>query len=534
MAPSVQAPRAPEEQDGTWQDAKEIWKYTTPRKNRMAALRKAYPWLFTKPKPKKEKVSEDEKTVQPRDPNATNIILVVVDTERADYTNPFGAKHQTTPFMAQMAREGIAFTKAFSPAPWTVPAMFSMMTGVYPKEHGIVRGVRHNEGLEAKGQQVLPKSAVTLAERLKDMGYSTFGVNTNYHLIPQFGFNQGFDHFLGNDFAFLPFPNLALNSLLPMIRKASKYFLWIHYLDPHYPYIPRSPWFGEYNTSPFTSYNDVAQSIVLKFYRDRTGIAKSDPVAKQDIISLHRLVKQTARSTMLIRAALTYYIKPKTDDAFARFLKAIYLSEIRNTDKAIKDALSTLEVDDNSIVIITSDHGEELFDHGQFGHRTSAIYQELLHVPLVIRLPNRKYAGRVVNTPVTTIDIVPTLLELLGQPVPEEFSGISLIPLIKGKKVPPRPLYAEVDDPTGETRVLFEYPWKLIYRHNGNISELYNLASDPGEKTDLANTETSRTEAMRERLVEWVDKTKLRWDVTMAPPLSQAELRKLSLMGYVQ
>ncbi len=473
--------------------------------------------------------------VQPRkdrEPGAIDVVLVVIDTARADFTNPYGEKHPTTPFLSELARQGVTFTNMFSVAPWTVPAMYSMITGLYPSEHGIVRGIPGRGNLEGGGQQVLPNEAFTLAERLGAAGYTTFGVCTNYHLRPKFGFAQGFDYFVGRNFSSLPFPNLAVSSLAGLIRSEPKYFLWLHYLDPHYEYRLHAPWFGRWNDSKFSSYSEIAAELVFKYYREYKGLSPEAPVAATDIEFVTHVIDQLSNRYTALFAGLSHYIKPSPNDNFARFMRAAYKSELRKTDEALRQAFTTLRIDDNTLVVITSDHGEEIFEHGKFGHRTGALYQELLQVPLIILLPGRESSGTVIDTPVSTVDILPTILSLLGQSVPEDIPGKSLLPLIEGEEFLPRPLYAEFENP--DARAMLEYPWKYIRNYPDKWEKLYNLSLDPRETNNLCPHEKPRCDNMRRRLGDWSKSIKPRWSARMTTDLSPEEIQQLRQMGYLQ
>ncbi|MCP4606686.1 MAG: sulfatase-like hydrolase/transferase [Proteobacteria bacterium] len=469
-----------------------------------------------------------------REPGSINVVLVIVDTERADYLTPYGTILQTTPFLNEMAAQGITFSKMFSTSSWTTPAMFSIMTGLYPKEHGITSGtlIGQGNGRKVRGQEVLPSDAVTLAEMLKIHGYSTFGINTNHHMSPKYGNAQGFDRYAGENFSFLPYPNLMVEALAPEMKSASKYFLWLHYFDPHFPYREMGPWFSKWNISAFKTSIDFSTDLTLRVFHKYQGREADGLIETKYVDHLYKFTKILAANQNVISGGMAYLDSGPFED-YMNYLVAAYLSEIRYTDEAIKKALDILGIDDQTLVIITADHGEEIFDHGRLGHRHS-LYQELLHVPLVIRLPGKLRAGTVVDTPVSSVDILPTVLDLLNLPVPEDLLGVSLKPLIEGKKIPPRPLYSEVRNRKGVERCLFEYPWKLIYKYKTQEVELYNLKTDPKEKNNLALTEKSRVNAMQKRLFDWVDDTELRWKTTKVKPLSKKELKQLQKMGYIQ
>ncbi len=227
------------------------------------------------------------------------------------------------------------------------------------------------------------------------------------------------------------------------------------------------------------------------------------------------------------------YLDEKQNGDYNRFLKAAYLSEVRKTDEAMREALLELGVDDQTLIVVTSDHGEELLDHGWYGHRQS-LYQELVHVPLVIRLPGKIKAGTVIDTPVSLVDLYPTLLDLLGIPIPAGLSGVSLVPLIEEKEIQSRNLYLEVDGQQGQMRGLVQYPWKLIHNLSDSSDLLFNLEKDPKERKDLSAGQPARVEKMRQILLTWVKQSKVRWNDNRIKRLSRREIKQLRKMGYVQ
>jgi len=471
--------------------------------------------------------------VLPRDRDAVNVVLITIDTQRADFTGPYGEKHATTPFLSKLASQGITFSNVFSAAPWTVPSMYSIITSLYSKEHGIVGGIVGGRKKKGGGQQVLPDEANTLPELMRSAGYTTFGVCTNHHMNSKFGFAQGFDYFSGGDFLFLPFPNLVVNAYARKIKESPKYFFWLHYFDPHFPYIAQSPWFGKWNDSKYRTQYDLTQEIVLQYYRSITGLELSDPIAPNHAKLLTQTIRRVSINQSLFEPAI-YYAKPSPDDDYMKCLRAAYKSNLRQTDEAMKEALETIGVDDNTLLIITADHGEEFFDHGKFGHRTNnSVFQELIKVPLVIRLPGKKHAGKIINTPVSTLDILPTIMELTDQKVPSDISGVSLVPLIEGKTIAPRPLFSEYSGAQKELRTIIEYPWKYIYDFKDDKAMLFNLQKDPKEKNDLREKEKKRADEMHKRLLNWVNRTKVRWQLGPPVKLSDQEFNRLKQMGYM-
>jgi arylsulfatase A-like enzyme len=464
----------------------------------------------------------DQQAVSTRLPN---IILVVVDTERADFTSPYGADPELTPTLSRLAQEGILFTNAFAPGPWTVPSMFSLMTGVYPSEHGITRGVvRDAQNLDF--QPVLSPSATTIAEHLKSAGYRTFAVNTNLHMSPQSGMPQGFDRYVGDTFHKLPFPNDQVRLLTGEIKaEDSPFFLWVHYFDPHYPYRQRQPHFDRWNPGGIRTYEEVASLVDWK----TLGL---DPTV------LFRLSGAKSGDRMRWFDYFNSQLPkpgPSTERRILDFWTASYKSEIAATDRAIARMITQLAPDPNTIIVYVSDHGEEFFEHGQLTHTLDLmhLYQQLVHVPFVVRLPHGEHAGRVVTEPVSLVDVLPTLLSLIGQPAPEKTSGVSLLPLMRGESLPKRPLYSEVTLGDETARAIVEFPWKLIHKFKAGTSELYNLETDPGEQTNLAETRADIKAPLEQRLLQWAKDTKPLWSEEKPAELSPEAIEQLRAMGYM-
>ncbi len=464
---------------------------------------------------------------------ASRVVLVVVDTGRADATELFGAKYPTTPFLKELASQGITFKKVFSPSSWTAPAMYSIMTGLYPTEHGIVEGTTLGSigRRKVRAQPVLPDEALTLAEVLKENGYTTFGINTNFHMNAKFGFAQGFDHYYGENFSFMPYANMIAESLAKEFQSSEKSFAWLQYFDPHFPYRPMPPWFDQWNDTKLKTVLDFSIGMITAYYRHQQDLDPNQPVDTKYVYPIIEMSRMISPNQHFISYGLQYLKWPPEND-YARFLEIAYLSEIRNVDEAMKNALALLGIDDQALVIVTSDHGEEIFDHGWCGHRHS-LYQELIHVPLVIRLPGKAKAGTVVDTPASLIDVFPTILDLLNLPIPKKLSGVSLVPLIEGKEIAPRPLYLEVNNRGGEERALVDYPWKLVLNMTKKTTNLYNLEDDPKEKVNLIKEQAKRADDMRRHLLNWVEKTKPRWTAQRSDVLSQQEIQQLKKMGYL-
>lgn len=473
-----------------------------------------------------------------RSKNAIDVILVVIDTARADYLQPYNTWRLTSPFISAVAKQGIVFTNAYSTSGWTVPAMASMMTGLYPSQHGIVSS--SNEELKEIIQQELPQEAVTLAETLKDNGYRTFGVSTNLHLTPRFGFAQGFDVFAGDRFAFKPFPQIAVDSMSDQIRKSDKFFLWLHYFDAHFPYYERAPWFHRWNDSVYHTADELCFDAAAQLYRMEKSLPLNSRVPSKDLSLLTDYVGSFSKNPLNLFFGLPVLIKASGEEGanaeYTKYLRAAYQSELRSIDCDMEKLLEGLGIDDQTLLIITADHGEEFFEHGGLGHHMESLYQELIRVPLIVRLPYSRNKGKTIHTPVSIVDIMPTLLELLDIPQPGKLAGQSFAHLMEngdtGKA--DRDVLSERTLPTGEEiRSLIRFPWKYIHHFSTDRGELYNLEQDQGERKDLSINKYERALDMRTWLAQWTSRTKPNWRESRSVEVTAEEFMKLQALGYV-
>ena len=360
-----------------------------------------------------------------------NVVLISIDTCRADHLSCYGFSRPTTPHIDAVARDGVVFRQALSPVPITTPAHSSMLTGTYPPTNG----VRLNNG------QRLAESNVTLAEMLRDAGYQTAAFVGGFPLDAQFGLSQGFgtydDEFtVKSETSSSHSERSAEDVTRPALawldrNHARPFFLFLHYFDAHLSYKPPEPF------------------------------------------------------------ATTF-----ADD--------LYAGEIAYVDRWIGeviDRLRALRAYDDTLLIITADHGESRGDHGERAH-CIFIYQSTQHVPLVIRAPHGIRGGRT-DRRVSLVDLVPTVADLVGVPSPGRVQGVSLRGSLEGRSGPdrPRPLYCESLEAaqfqcSGLTG-LVEGPWKYI---RAPREELYDLSQDPGETRNLIESESETALRLRESL----------------------------------
>lgn len=395
-----------------------------------------------------------------------NILLIVVDTLRYDHLSFYGYGRDTSPeIRRRLVDRGVVVEDAYAQAPWTLPSMASMLTGRPPAE------MLDGDGLPWG----IPEQADTLAEGLASRGYRTAAFVANPTLHRGNGFAQGFD-----DFTTAPYDIASMarhaddinGAALPWLKAAppEPFFLYLHYLDPHDPY-----------TSP-----DLVDGR-SEFYPDYAG-----KIRGTDIHGLY-----------------LGEIEMEDQERDLAHIAALYDSEIRYVDRRIGELLDAIptEVMARTLVVLTSDHGEELFDHGGWKHGET-LYEEQIHVPLVVRWDDRLPAGARRAGTVRLLDLAPTLLAASGAPsVDPEMPGHDLLPALAGAPLPklrasarhfgsgPTRL-AQVD---GKSKNLFfdrhaafapkddreARLWRRDIERMGRF-EAYDLATDPGERTNLA------------------------------------------------
>ena len=372
---------------------------------------------------------------------AKNVVVVVIDTLRADKLRPFNPQTRVkTPAIDQFASDGAVFELAQAPENWTKPSVASILTGLHPQTHQ-----------QKTGDAALPSSAELLSEHLQGEGFATGGFIANGYVSDRFGFDQGWDDYTNyireekSTEAKDVFDD-AGNWI--EAHKDGRFFAYIQTIDPHVPYDPPGKYLQMYDPSEY------AGQIKPRMTGDLLEKAKRNP------------------------PQVVFDARDK------RQLEALHDGEITKHDHffgAFLERLSALGLANDTLIVVTSDHGEEFDDHGSWGHGHS-VYQELLHVPLMFRLPNRVPAGTKVGEAVSTLDISATVTDLLGVPAMAHNEGHALVGLMLGE-APSQPAVA-FSDFQDDRRVITTGRWKLILR--GNLtSTMFDLVADPLEKNQL-------------------------------------------------
>lgn len=457
----------------------------------------------------------------PRDTAPRHVIMVSVDTLRADHLGCYGYRRKDiSPNIDRLAREGVLFKHAIAQASWTKTSFASMMTGLYPRNHGAVN-------------RDAPLGRVpTLAQRLAAHGFTTVGVVANGWCDHIWGFNKGFQVYCetytnGRTYTTkADYVNEQLWKTLDKLprKKDDRLFVWVLYIDPHDPYDPPGSWSVKYKDKgrpagypgiPKPSPDDIGPVSILE---DENG-------------------KKVATSLMVpIYAGINLYdgCIAWTDDNVGKLL----------------DGLDRRDLLDDSLIVFNSDHGEEFLEHNGIAHG-GALYQEHVHVPLIFRYPSTRVPkGGLVNGTVRVIDIAPTILELVGAP-PLAANGTSLARAIRQHRVQPRVAFADevLDRAPGWGDVDIQAVWrdnhKLIHivkqqggpRHVDvrNKYHLFDLERDPFERNDLiGNLDHAAVETdLRSRLKAFTAHSPRATAPAPARELPTAVRKNLEGLGYL-
>jgi arylsulfatase A-like enzyme len=453
----------------------------------------------------------------PRPPARPHIVLITVESLRPDHVRHYQGQRDTTPNLDAFAREAMIYEDAHAVTSWTLASHASLFTGLYPSAHGAV---------EPRSQ--LGDDASTLAELLAAKGYQTAGFATGPYLARSHNLDQGFEYYddspatvgsqgAAHDDVTNPQLESAIRRFLERDRDPARpLFLFAYFWDPHYDYIPPAP----YDTM-FVS--ETAERVDVRGYESSSFVTAKMPPAQ-----LEYVVSQ-------------------------------YDGEIRWTDEYLGRLFRLLREQklwDDSVVIVTSDHGEEFFDHGQKGHKRS-LYVESVHVPLVVKYRGSERAGRDARL-VSLVDVFPTVLSLAGvEPAPPSH-GRSLL---EDRPDPDRPVFFELlstfyhrrgEDEGFERR---DTEWAavrvgqeklVVVSGTGSAEspgqagapvrlELYDVGRDPREQLDLAIERPDRVAALRRLLDDFrAEARALRTESsTPEPDLSPDHLERLRALGYL-
>ena len=391
-----------------------------------------------------------------------NVVLITIDTLRADHLGSYGYERPTTPRIDQLAAESLVFEDAHAPSSWTLPSLASLMTSVYPSSHGTILR-----------EQVLGDGFRSLAEQLQGNGYYTGGIVSQAFASRRFGLDRGFSYFddklaelsRGNELFKKTSKVLSDKAIKWLAARAAEetprpWFLWLHYFDPHLAYVPHSGYSEQFGT-------------------------------EKDI--------------------------------------DLYDGEIAWTDfhvGRVLDALRDSGFEENTVVVLTSDHGEEFGDHGGRYHRTT-LYREVLHVPLIVRIPGRppERSSRLTSL----VDVAPLILGLTESDPLETTHGTSPVDAFGAIGPAPQAVFAELvqEDGTQLRASIGKIKWII----GETTTAGFDRATDPNELKPLALTAEAHEQL--ERITKYAASySELRGEIREAE-LTPAELEQLRALGYV-
>jgi arylsulfatase A-like enzyme len=446
-----------------------------------------------------------------------NLVLITIDTLRADRLSCYGYDRIATEGMDRLAAEGVLFEDAQVQSPWTLSSLASILTSTYPSVNGVLTGLNR-----------LDEARVTLAEVLREKGYVTQAIVTNGWLETNFGLNQGFEGYYHPDdyFATYRFRGLIgeriarrfLREKMEMTNRHraehlsdravqwlrshrdQNFFLWLHYIDPHDPYAPPPP------------YNKIWDADYQGRWRESTGVIFNLRIGQ-----------------VLTAEEMTH-------------IEALYDGEVAYCDAHVARVLAELDslgLTANTLVVLTSDHGEEFWDHGGVMHGHT-LYDECVRVPLLMRFPDRLPAGVRMENRVQLLDLTPTVCDLLNVHPPPEAQGRSFKPQLLGEPAAEEPVFTEALLYFGEKKSVQAGPFKLVKTFATDRYELYDAERDPQETANLAALRPALVDSLARVLEAWQDSSGvLRERLPKTAGGSQAVIdpdleARLKAMGYLQ
>ena len=402
----------------------------------------------------------------PPEPVGPDVIVVLLDVLRADHLSVYGYGRETSPKIDAFAQDAVIFDQAISQSTFTKTSVASIFSARYPFRHGVYEGSLSDTESNITSD-VLPESLPTLAEAFRDGGYTTAAWVQNDQLRSYMGFQQGFDLYherVGK-------ANDIVNAFLSWQRKKRRgsFFAYLHILDIHGPYTPPPP----YDTK-FGTYSDTYEVQMPRWRTYRREVARGEVVPSEADIEQ---------------------------------LKALYDGEIAAVDAAVGrlfDELRSRGLYEDSIIVVTSDHGDGFYDHGYVGHSTTP-YEELIRVPLLIKLPGNRFAGTRVADVQPLVDLAPTLLELAGAPAMADTDGVSQVSRLRGAgraggedRAPADTEDRVVVSEFKECVALRDERWKYM-RCGDEAPGLFDLHRDPGEKDNVLELHPEVAERLGER-----------------------------------
>jgi arylsulfatase A-like enzyme len=451
-----------------------------------------------------------------------SIIVLMVDTLRYDFLGSSGFRGEISPNLDWLAKESVTFENCFSQAPWTKPSIATLFTSTYPSvhrvtDHGGIFAARSSEVAEPPlASEMLSEQLVTLAEHFSENGYRTAAFVTNPWLAPGYGFEQGFEAYelLDDTKSMLQ----RSRDWLGTVPQRNPFFLYLHFMDVHAPYNAPETDFQAMLSNP--SLRTETDSKPGSFPPYLQGVPWFDSGELDDDGR-----EQTWSELVLWRMSTS------------KVLRARYAANIRDFDRRIAPFLHQLRQTgllDRTFLVLTSDHGEELLEHGGWDHGYS-LYDHQIKIPLFIRMPNAEKSGRRIESVVSLIDLMPTLASLTGLEVPAGSQGRDFSSLLEGGTPDETFSFSTSVKHRDGVHSVRSNRHKLIFDRNSDSWSLFDILDDPGEYRDIAEQNKPLTDRLRAELRDHLEQ--LGAQESMEPVLSPIPtelLDRLRALGYLE
>lgn len=431
-----------------------------------------------------------------------SVFVVLVDTVRPDYLGCYGFSGGVSDNIDRLAAESVVFDDAISSAPWTLPSIATLFTSLDPQFHGV------NSRVEERFiTNRLPEPLLTLAEAFSESGYATAAVSAHPQLTREMGFFQGFAS--GTAMSEVWNGEVVVDRALHWLKaqgSSRPLFLYLHLMDAHLPYTVEPDDFEAMRRSPSLGRDALigAERIAVMQQAEGANIRWPDADAPRHVVSW----------------------------------RAAYASGIRRLDRIVGRFLRELAAMgrfEDSVIVLASDHGEQLWDRGDWGHGMN-LHDEMLRVPLMVRLPGGRGARREPQL-VGLIDVMPSLVSLCdlrprGRMAP---AGHDFSPLLRGARARPRSEVFSVGVLQKPSVVSIRTTQhKLVWDYPNGKPELYDLVRDPGERHDIATLPDSPTAVLRQRLASHIERLRALGGYSEPGTVSPETLERLRALGYVR
>ena len=372
-----------------------------------------------------------------------NIVIYLVDTLRQDHLGLYGYERETSPSIDALAEDSIVFKQAYATSAWTKASTGSLLTGLHPRQHGAT----------SRSSPLSPQARL-LTGYLGPLGYYSVGIVTNPFVVEHWGFNRGYDVFedLGETLpeagSWMQIQAEQVNQrafeVLDARPEDQPFFLYLHSIDPHGPNVPSKPYDTLFTDNP-------------------------RPPGVASMLAMRPQPRRVKNTIALYDSEIRY-----SDDQFGNFIQGL-------KDRGLYE---------DTVIWFVSDHGEEFLDHGRGGHGTQ-VFNEVVEVPLILKLPGQNHGGQTVDTPVSLVDVVVTQLNLLECHAPETLSGRNLLELL-GPAPEPAPVFLDLNLVAGTRKVLHVSKGVVLgdYKYFEELAPeprkfLFNVREDPGETNNL-------------------------------------------------